>query len=164
MATTSSGTAIVTLPSDTEILITRTFNAPRHLVWKAFTTPDLIKRWWSGNRGDVTSADIDLRVGGRWRFVMVANGGFEVAFHGEYHEIAEPERLVNTEVYEGIPDADAHAALVTVTLAESDGRTRLESLVQHRTSLDRDMHLNSGMEAGMQESLDHLEKVAVSLA
>ena len=100
---TSSGTAKVTLPTDEEILITREFDAPRHLVYKAWTTPELVRRWWPGRRGEMTSAEIDLRVGGTWRYVMIANGGFEVAFHGEYREIVPNERIVNTEVYEGIP-------------------------------------------------------------
>src|SRR3954451_18673845 len=100
--TVSSGTATVTLPTDEQILITREFNAPRHLVWRAYTTPDLVKRWWAGEKGTGTSADIDLRVGGRWRYVMTANGGFEVAFHGEFRKIEEPGLLVNTEAYEGI--------------------------------------------------------------
>src|ERR1700720_2952117 len=112
-AVTSSGTAVVTLPTDTHILITREFAAPRHLVYQAYTTPELIKRWWSGDRGEVTSAQVDLRVGGRWRYVMVANGGFEVAFHGEYREIVPNERIVATEVFEGMPDA---AAVTTDTL------------------------------------------------
>jgi uncharacterized protein YndB with AHSA1/START domain len=83
MAMASSGTAVVTLPTDTQILITREFAAPRHLVYKAWTTPDLIKRWWSAKRGEVTLAEVDLRVGGKWRFVMVTDRGFEVGFHGE---------------------------------------------------------------------------------
>src|SRR3712207_169046 len=86
MAVTSSGTATVTLPTDEQILIRREFDAPKHLVYKAWTTPELVRRWWSGKRGEVTSAEIDLRVGGTWRFVMVAEGGFEVAFPGEYRE------------------------------------------------------------------------------
>ncbi len=104
VAVTSSGTAVVTLPTDTQILITREFDAPKHLVYKAWTTPELIKRWWSGDRGEVTSVEVDLRVGGTWRYVMVANGGFEVAFHGEYREIVPNERVVTTEVYEGVPE------------------------------------------------------------
>src|SRR3989454_7185812 len=87
MAVTSSGTAVVTLPTDTQILITRLFDAPKHLVYKAWTTPELVKRWWSANRGEVTVAEVDLRVGGTWRWVMGTNGGFEVAFHGEYREL-----------------------------------------------------------------------------
>jgi uncharacterized protein YndB with AHSA1/START domain len=164
MATTSSGTAKVTLPADNQILITREFNAPARLVWKAFTTPELIKRWWSGDRGNVTSAEVDLRVGGKWRYVMTANGGFEVGFHGEYREIVPTERLVSTEAFEGMPDPDAHAALCTVTLTEKDGRTYFENLIEHVDQTDRDMHINSGMEGGMQESMDYLEKVAISLA
>src|ERR1700730_17011633 len=105
-AMVSSGTAVVTLPTDTQILITREFDAPKHLVYKAWTTPDLIKRWWSGDRGEVTIADVDLRVGGTWRYVMTAKAGFEVAFHGEYREIVLNERIVNTEVYEAMPEGE----------------------------------------------------------
>jgi uncharacterized protein YndB with AHSA1/START domain len=160
MAVTSSGSAKVTLPSDDQILITREFDAPRDLVFKAWTTPELVARWWSGERGKVTSVDIDLRVGGTWRYVMEANEGFEVAFHGEYQEIVAGERLVNTEVYEGMPDA---AALNTLTLTEEDGRTQLQVLVQHTSKEHRDGHINSGMEEGMQEAMDRLERVAISL-
>jgi len=158
---TSSHTAVVTLPTDTQILITREFAAPKHLVYQAWTTPDLIKRWWSGDRGDVTSVEVDLRVGGKWRYVMTANGGFEVAFHGEYREIVPNERIVATEVYEGMPDA---YAITTVTFTEEDGRTTVTMLVEHTSQEDRDMHINSGMEGGMQEAMDHLEELAVSLS
>lgn len=163
MNETTSGTAKVTLPGDNQILITREFNAPKRLVWKAYTTPDLIKRWWSGDKGTVTSAEVDLRVGGRWRYVMTANEGYEVAFRGEYREVTPADRLVNTEIFEGIPNPDDHAGLVTVTFAEKDGRTYLEMLCEYRDRADRDAVVESGMESGMQESLDHLEKVAVSL-
>jgi uncharacterized protein YndB with AHSA1/START domain len=160
MAATSSGTAKVTLPTDEQILITREFDAPKHLVYKAWTTPELVKRWWSGERGEVTIAEIDLRVGGMWRYVMVADGGFEVAFHGEYREIVPNERIVSTEVYEGMPDAEA---LDTLTLTETDGRTTLSILVEHKNKEGRDAHINSGMESGMQEAMDRLEQVAISL-
>ena len=157
---TSSGTAVVTLPTDTQILITREFNAPGHLVYKAYTTPELIKRWWSGDRGEVTLAEVDLRVGGRWRYVMKANGGFEVGFHGEYREIVPNERLVTTEIYEGMPEGEA---VVTHIFSEKDGRTTLTILMQLPSEAERDAVINSGMEGGMQESMDHLEQVAVSL-
>src|SRR3979490_3229231 len=85
-ATMSSGTATVTLPTDEQILITREFDAPKHLVYKAYTTPELVERWWTANRGAMKSVEIDLRVGGMWRYVMVADGDFEVGFHGEYRE------------------------------------------------------------------------------
>ena len=157
---TSSGSATVTLPADDQILITREFDAPKHLVYRAWTTPELVKRWWSGQRGRVTSVDIDLRVGGRWRYVMVANEGFEVAFHGEYREIVPDERIVQTEVYEGMPDGEA---VDTVTFSEEDGRTTLTVLVQHSCKEHRDAHIESGMESGLQEAMDLLEEVAVSL-
>jgi uncharacterized protein YndB with AHSA1/START domain len=157
---TSSGTATVTLPTDKQILITREFDAPKHLVYKAWTTPELVERWWAGHRGQMTSAEIDLRVGGTWRYVMTATGGFEVGFHGEFREIVPNERIVSTEVYEGMPEGEA---LNTLTFTEVDGRTTLTVLVQHTSQEHRDGHINSGMEGGMQESMDLLEQVAVSL-
>ena len=157
---TSSRTAVVTLPTDRQIQITREFAAPRQLVYKAYTTPELIRRWWSGDRGEVTSAEVDLRVGGRWRYVMTANGGFEVAFRGEYREIVPDERLVTTEVYEGAPEGEA---VVTHIFAEKDGRTTLTILMELPDRESRDAVINSGMEGGMQESMDHLEQVAISL-
>jgi uncharacterized protein YndB with AHSA1/START domain len=160
MAVTSN-TAVVTLPEPTQVLITREFDAPTHLVFRAWTTPELIRRWWGGDRGECTSAEVDLRVGGRWRYVMIANGGFEVAFHGEYAEIVPDERLVSTEVYEGMPDAEA---VNTLTLAEIAGRTTMRLLVQHSCQEHRDAHINSGMEAGMQESMNYLEQIARELA
>jgi uncharacterized protein YndB with AHSA1/START domain len=160
MATTSSGTAKVTLPTDEQILITREFDAPRHLVYEAWTTPELVKRWWHANRGEMTVAEIDLRVGGGWRYAMVTPDGMEVGFHGEYREIVPNERLVSTEVYEGFPDGEA---LDTLTLTEVDGRTILEILVQHSSKEHRDAHIASGMEAGMQDAMDLLEQVTVSL-
>lgn len=158
---TTTNSAVVTLPTDTKILITREFDAPRHLVYRAYTTPELIKRWWGGERGEVTSAEVDLRPGGTWRYVMIANAGFEVAFHGEYREIVPGERIVTTDVFEGMPEA---AAVTTTTFAESDGRTTLSILVEHSSQQHRDAHINSGMEGGMQESMNKLEQVAHSLA
>ena len=156
----SSRTAMVTLPEDEQILITREFDAPRHLVYRAWTTPELVKRWWSGNRGETTIAEIDLRVGGSWRCVMVTDDGFEVAFRGEYREVVPNERIVATEVYEDMPDGEA---LNTVTFDEAEGRTTLTVLVQHASKEARDAHVNSGMEVGMQEGMDLLEQVAISL-
>ena len=141
----------------------RQFDAPRELVWKAYTTPELVRRWWHANRGEMTVCEIDLRVGGTWRYAMEAPGFGEVAFHGEYREIVPNMRIVSTEVYEGIPDAEQHAALNTLTLTERDGRTLLTVLVEHPTREGRDAHINSGMEPGMQDALDLLEQVAVSL-
>jgi uncharacterized protein YndB with AHSA1/START domain len=156
----SNGTAQVTLPSDEQILITREFDAPKRLVYRAWTTPELVRRWWSGGYGEVTIAEIDLRVGGTWRYVMIASEGYEVGFHGEYREIVPDERIVSTEVFEGMPDGEA---VDTLTLTEEDGRTTLSILVQHSCKEHRDAHINSGMEEGMQKSMDLLEQVAVSL-
>ena len=165
MAVTSSGTATVTLPTDEQILITREFDAPKHLVYKAWTTPELVKRWWNAKRGEVTIAEIDLRVGGVWRYVMVADGGFEVGFHGEYREIVPNERIVSTEVYEGMPQGDGpeQGTLNTATFTEADGRTTLTILVQAPSKEIRDAIIDSGMEAGMQDAMDLLEQVAISL-
>jgi uncharacterized protein YndB with AHSA1/START domain len=164
-AVTGSGTATVTLPTDEQILITREFDAPKHLVYKAWTTPELVKRWWNAKRGEVTIAEIDLRVGGRWRYVMVADGGFEVGFHGEYREIVPNERIVSTEVYEGMPQGDGpeQGTLNTATFTEADGRTTLTILVHAPSKEIRDAIIDSGMEAGMQDAMDLLEQVAVSL-
>ena len=163
MAVATSGTATVTLPTDEEILITREFDAPKHLVYKAWTTPDLVMRWWSGRRGAMKLAEIDLRVGGMWRYVMEAHGGHEVAFHGEFREIVPNERIVTTEVYEGMPEGESEPALNTVTFIETDGRTTLSLLTQVDSREVRDMIIGTGMEGGMQEQMDLLEELAISL-
>ena len=163
MVVASSGTAKVTLPTDEEILITREFDAPKHLVYKAWTTPELVSRWWPGRRGEMKSAEIDLRVGGTWRYVMEASGGHEVGFHGEYREIVPNERIVNTEVYEGVPGGDDDPALNLVTFTEVDGRTTLDLLTRVSSREVRDMIIDSGMEGGMQEGMDILEEIAISL-
>jgi uncharacterized protein YndB with AHSA1/START domain len=163
-AVATSGTAVLTLPTDTQILIERDFDAPRRLVYKAYTTPELVKRWWHAKRGEATIAEIDLRVGGKWRYVMVADGDFEVAFHGEYREIVPNERLVTTEVYEAAPDAEANATLNTLTLTDRDGRTTMTLLIQCPSREVRDMIIDSGMEGGLQDALDLLEELAISLA
>jgi uncharacterized protein YndB with AHSA1/START domain len=164
---TTSQSATVTLPTDEQILITREFDAPKHLVYKAWTTPELVRRFWHANRGEMTVAEIDLRVGGKWRYVMVAtDGGFEVGFHGEYREIVPDERIVSTEVYEGVPQPDGapeQGTLNTATFTEADGRTTLTVLVQAPSKEIRDAIIDSGMEDGMQDAMDLLEQVAISL-
>ncbi len=157
---TTSGSAVVTLPSDTSIRITREFAAPKHLVYQAWTTPEHIKRWWHAKRGEVTLVEVDLRVGGTWRYVMLAHGEFEVGFHGVFREIVPNERIVSTEVYEGMPDGEA---VNTITFTEVNGRTTLTVLTQHTCREHRDAHINSGMEAGMQDAMDLMEQVAITL-
>ena len=163
---TTSRSAVVTLPTDTQILVTREFAAPKHLVFRAYTEPELISRWWTSKRGDMKVCEVDLCVGGKWRFVMDA-GGFEVGFHGEYMEIVPDERLVATEVYEGAPvpeGEEEHAAINTLTLTEVDGRTTLTLLTDCGTKQVRDTIIESGMEDGLQDGFDLLEEVARSLA
>jgi uncharacterized protein YndB with AHSA1/START domain len=129
-AVTCSRTATVTFPTDRQVLITREVDAPRHLVYRAWTTPELVRRWWSGRRGQMTVVEIDLRVGGRWRYVMVGD--------------------------EGAPAAEA---LTAVTFTEAAGRTTLAILVQYDRAQDRNAH-SDYMQDGLQEALDLLEQTA----
>jgi uncharacterized protein (TIGR03086 family) len=155
---TRPGSATVTLPSPTEILITRVFEAPRLLVWEVVTTPRHLLRWWGPSWSPLVRCDIDLRPGGAWRYVSRNADGSELAWYGEYRELIVPERIVHTEIFEPFPDA---AALNTMTLTEtSDGDrlvTTLQTLVQHSSPEARDGHVESGMEAGMQETFDRLD-------
>ena len=165
MAVPTSRSAKVTLPADDQILITRDFDAPRELVYKAYTTPELVKRWWHANRGEATLVEIDLRVGGKWRHVMVADDGSEIGFHGEYREVVPNERLVSTEVWEGDESGyPTEPALNTTSFTEVEGRTTLTLLVEAPSKEIRDAIIASGMEDGLQDALDLLEQVARSLA
>lgn len=166
MAVTSSSRARVSLPTDEQILIEREFAAPRHLLYRAFTTPELVRRWWHANRGEVTLVEIDLRVGGAWRYVMTACGGPEVGFHGEYREIVSDERIVSTEFYEGVPDGVSEedaTTLNTTTFADAGAGTALTILIEAKSKFTRDAIIASGMEDGLQDALDLLEQVAGSL-
>jgi len=155
----------VTTPSDQEILLTRLFDAPPRLVFEAMTKPEHVKQWW-GRLGDgysVPVCEIDLRVGGRWRYVMRADNDFEVAFHGEFSEIVPNERIVTTEVYEGAPPG-LRDPINVVTFEESEGRTTLSILMVLESREVRDMIIDSGMEGGLQEGMDLLEQIARELA
>jgi uncharacterized protein YndB with AHSA1/START domain len=147
---------LLTLPTDEEILLTREFDAPPSLVWKAWTTPELVRRWWSP-RGEMTVCEIDLRVGGAWRYATA-----KVAFHGEYHEIVPHERLVTTEILEGAT-LEAEPPVTTATFTEVDGRTRLELLVQCESKELRDLIATSGMEEGAREQMVQLDEVLATL-
>ena len=163
MSTTTKGSAVLTLPNDTDIVVTRDFNAPAHLVWRVFTEPELVARWWAGQRGTVTSIEIDPRPGGTYRYVMQANEGFEVAFHGEFQEVVPVERMVHTEVFEGMPEAEAAPTLNTYTFTERDGVTTLEVVTRAPSKEVRDAIVESGMECGMQEGYDLVEEIAAGL-
>jgi uncharacterized protein YndB with AHSA1/START domain len=157
------GSAVVTLPSDTEYLVTRIFDAPADLVFKASTTPELVKRWWGYETSEWLVCEIDLREGGTWRFV-IREHDTEVGFHGEYRGIARPHRLVYTEMFEGVPDPGPDAyPVVTMTLDEADGATTMTVLVQHSSQEERDTVLATGMESGMQVSYDRLEDLVQDL-
>jgi uncharacterized protein YndB with AHSA1/START domain len=165
--TVSSRSAKVTLPTDEQILILREFGSPRHLVWKAFTTPELVRRWWHAKRGEMTICEMDLREGGRWRYAMVTPDGVEVAFHGDYLEVVPEQRLVTREIYEGLPEGvseDDAATVNTATLTELDGRTTLTILIRAANKLSRDAIVASGMEDGLQDALDLLEETAAAAA
>ena len=163
-AAARSGRMVVTIPTDTQIKITREFAAPKHLVYKAWTTPELVKRWWNAKRGEVTIAEIDLRVGGKWRYVMVTKNGFAVGFHGVYREIVPNERLVCTEIYEGTPPGVPNdGAVNTVTFMPSGHGTTLTLVVDAPSKEVRDMIIESGMEAGLQDAFDLLEEVTRGL-
>jgi uncharacterized protein YndB with AHSA1/START domain len=168
MNVTTSRSAKLMLPTDEQILITREFEAPRHLVYKAMTTPELVRRWWHAKRGEVTACEIDLRVGGEWRYAMVTPDGFEVAFHGEYVELVPDERIVTREVYEGLPEGvteEQGGTVNTATFADAgDGRTELTLLIQTTSKAARDAIIESGMEDGLQDALDLLEETAGSLS
>ena len=159
----TSGSAKLTFPKDTQILVTRDFAAPKELVYRAVTTPELLRRWWNAKRGEVTTCEIDLREGGKWRSVMQTPEGFEVAFNGEYREIVPNEKIVSTEAYEGAPDPSVYT-VNTMTLDEKDGVTTLQVLIDCPSAEVRDAIVASGMEAGLQDAYDLLEEVAISLA
>ncbi len=157
---TRHGSATVTLPSDTEILITRTFEAPRQVVWEAITTPRHLLRWWGPDWCPLVSCSIDLRVGGAWRYVSRDVDGNDLAWSGTYREILPTERIVSTEVFEAFPDAES---VNTMTLTDHDGHTTLRTLVRHTSKEYRDGHVNSGMEGGMQVTFDRLDELLVDV-
>jgi uncharacterized protein YndB with AHSA1/START domain len=152
---------VVSLPSETEILITRVFDAPARTIFQAFTTPELVKRWWANEDDEWVVCDIDLRPGGRWRWVFRC-GQTTVGFYGEYLEVSAPRRLVYTELFEmpRAPLPEGTSPLVTMTLDDTDGATTMMTLqAQYPSSELRDLVLASGMEAGMQLSYDRLDDV-----
>lgn len=151
----------VTTPSDTEVCMTRLFDAPRRLVFEAMTKPEHIVQWWGrlGEGYSVPVCEVDLRVGGRWRFVNRHPNG-EAAFHGEYREVNPPGRVVFTEIFEDFPDV---VSVVTGELTEEGGRTRLTVTVDYGSRDVRDMVMSTGMAHGAAISYDRLEDLVVAL-
>lgn len=150
------------IESEHALVITRTFAAPRRIVFDAITKPENVRLWYGCDAMTMTVCDIDLRVGGRWRYVLRMPDGSEHGFSGEYREIVPPERIVSTESYE--PLGPGHEMVATVTLDEHDGRTTLRSHLLYQSQADRDGHLSSGMETGMRESHERLAALVASLA
>ena len=160
-AAANSSTFGVTTPGDTTIVLTRIFGAPRQLVFDVMSKPEHVKRWW-GNLGEgysVPVCEINLRVGGKWRFVNAHPKG-EAAFHGVYREIDAPGRLVFTEIFELFPDSES---VVASTLTEENGKTRLTAVCTYPSKDVRDMVVASGMARGAATSYDRLEDLAQEL-
>jgi len=162
MAQRGSRKLEVTLPSDTEIHYKRVFDAPKHLVFEAITKPEHVKRWWCCMDGyTMTVCEVDLRVGGRWRYAMVGPDGVEMAFNGVYRELVPPDRIVHTETFEMFPDIET---VLTSTFVERDGKTYYEALQVFPNKESRDGAIESGMEVGADIAYDRLEEVAQSMA
>ena len=160
MAAENSTAVALTTPSDLEVVATREFNAPRELVFRAYTDPNLVPRWWSPPRHTTVVEKMDVRVGGGWRYVIKdgASGVEMMAFSGEYREIVPPERVVRTENFE--PVGPGHECLDTVIFEEIEGgRTRMTETMVFKAKEDRDMMLQSGMESGFNESLALLDQL-----
>jgi uncharacterized protein YndB with AHSA1/START domain len=154
MATPNSPTLTVTTPSDLEIVMTRTFDAGRELVFEAHTSCEHMKHWWGPRRYEITACDMDFRPGGAWRIVQRGPDGDEHAFRGQFREILPPERIVWTFEYEGFP---GHVSVETLTLEDIGGKTRLTTRSVFDSVEDRDAMLQSGMEEGAAETWDRLE-------
>ena len=161
MTTANPETRIVTtLPSDREIMMTRTFTAPRELVFRALVDPELVPQWW-GQRGSTTVVEaLDARPGGKWRFVQQAPDGNEYGFRGEFREVTPPERIVWTFEFEGMP---GHVVVETMTLTESEGKTTITTHSVFDTTEERDGMIQSGMEGGANESYDRLAELLATL-
>jgi uncharacterized protein YndB with AHSA1/START domain len=160
MSAASSATTKVTLPSDTEILITREFDAPRALVFKAMCDPALIPQWWGPRKYETIVDKMDVRPGGSWRFINRGADGTEFAFRGEYREIVPPERIVQTFEFE--PWA-GHISIETATFTEQNGRTLLTNHTRYASKEDRDGMIESGMESGLRETHDRFAELLVEL-
>jgi uncharacterized protein YndB with AHSA1/START domain len=150
----------VTLPSDNEILMTRTFNAPRALVWEAMTTPEHVRKWYGFRDHTMPVCEMDVRIGGSWRYVSRMADGQEIEFYGTYREIVPPERIVFTEIFAPFPDTES---VVTSEFVEENGATRFSCRVWYPSKEVRDMVLSTGMDTGAAVSYDRLAEVIETL-
>lgn len=153
-------TEFVIEPGRQDIVITRVFDAPREVVFKALTDPSLIPSWWGPARYETTVDRADVRPGGRWRYVSRDADGTEYGFRGVYHDIVAPDRVVQTFEFEGMP---GHVSLDTATLEEVDGKTKYVGVSVFQSVADRDGMAQSGMEEGASEGFDRLAEVIQSL-
>ena len=157
---TSPKLEIVAEPGKTSFTTRRVVDAPRSLVFDAFTKCEHLKQWMGPQNLTMASCQTDLRVGGRYRFVFRTPDGSDVGFSGEYKEIVPPKRIVRTFVFEPIPEA---SALETLELEESGGTTIIRTTTVHKSVENRDGHVNSGMEAGMTEGYARLDQLLAGL-
>jgi uncharacterized protein YndB with AHSA1/START domain len=159
--TTTAGSTVVSTPSDREILSERVFDAPRDRVFAVFTDPELIPEWWGPRRMTTTVDEMDVRPGGRWRFVAREPDGEEVGFKGVYREVTRPERLVQTFEWEGMP---GHVIVETARFEDLGGRTKVSTTSLFHTTEERDGMLASGMEGGLTETHDRLAELLAKQA
>ncbi|MEO8028750.1 MAG: SRPBCC family protein [Bryobacteraceae bacterium] len=150
------GTLSVTTPSDREVLLTRVFDAPRHLVYDAFTKPELLKRWFGPRGWSLAVCEIDLRVGGGFRFVMQGPNGETMGMRGVYRELTPPDRSVHVESFDDYPDSES---VVTAVFTERAGKTTMSATVEYPSKEVRDIVLKTGMEHGAAESYDKLAEM-----
>lgn len=155
------GAMTLTLRSDLEIELSRVFNAPRRLVFEAYSKPEHVRRWWGLRGATLTTCDMDFRPGGAWRFVIREKDGNEYAFRGEYREVVPPERLVQTFEFEGMPGA---VSVETLTFSEQDGKTTIKAVSRFDSIEARDGMIQSGMEQGAAETWDRLDEFVRTLA
>jgi uncharacterized protein YndB with AHSA1/START domain len=153
---TMAATTTITTPTEREIVSERVFDAPRERVFAVYTDPDAIPRWWGPRRMTTTVEEMDVRVGGKWRFVSRDADGTEHGFRGVYRELTPPERLVQTFEWEGLP---GHVIVETATFEDLGGRTKVTITSLFHTTEERDGMLASGMEGGLTESHDRLAEL-----
>ena len=165
MAETTSPTFKITTPSDLEIVMTRVFDAPAALVFDAWTQCEHLKRWFGPRSWSLPECEIDLRVGGKWRYLMRNNDGMEMGMHGEYREVQRPTRLVSTEMFEGDEfEAMEVAPSTPWTLEERDGKTTMTVTALYKSKEARDGVMQTGMEEGAAESFDRLEELLSAMS